>query len=82
MSDKCKIFLCAAMYSRCCCSISLFIYYPNTNLTLTLPYTTTHRDQTLYSDGGNFDEGNEELADAIIQLLVQGVKVALITAAG
>lgn len=38
-------------------------------------------DQTLYSDGGNFED-NDELASAIILLLKNGVKVALITAAG
>lgn len=38
-------------------------------------------DQTLYSDGGNFDD-NEELAMGIIHLMKSGVKVALITAAG
>lgn len=38
-------------------------------------------DQTLYSDGGNFED-NDELALAIILLLKHGVKVALITAAG
>jgi IMP and pyridine-specific 5'-nucleotidase len=38
-------------------------------------------DQTLYSDGGNFDD-NEELAMGIIYLMKSGVKVALITAAG
>lgn len=38
-------------------------------------------DQTLYSDGGNFDD-NEELAMGIIYLVKSGVKVALITAAG
>lgn len=38
-------------------------------------------DQTLYSDGGNFDD-NDELAMGIISLMKSGVKVALITAAG
>lgn len=38
-------------------------------------------DQTLYSDGGNFDD-NDELAMGIIYLMKSGVKVALITAAG
>ena len=38
-------------------------------------------DQTLYSDGGNFED-NDELASAIILLLKHNVKVALITAAG
>eukprot|EP01035_Chromulina_nebulosa_P036377 gene36377-49000_t len=38
-------------------------------------------DQTLYSDGGNFED-NDELALAIIMLLKHNVKVALITAAG
>jgi IMP and pyridine-specific 5'-nucleotidase len=38
-------------------------------------------DQTLYSDGGNF-ENNMELAFLIICLLKARVKVAIITAAG
>lgn len=47
----------------------------------TLKLISFDGDQTLYSDGGNFED-NEELAAAIIQLLICGVKVALITAAG
>ena len=39
-------------------------------------------DQTLYSDGGNFDASNDELALAIIRLLCHGIKVIVITAAG
>ena len=38
-------------------------------------------DQTLYSDGGNFED-NDELARGIILLMKSGVKCALITAAG
>eukprot|EP01038_Epipyxis_sp_PR26KG_P012414 gene12414-16647_t len=38
-------------------------------------------DQTLYSDGGNFEE-NEELSNAIMHLLRKEVKVIVITAAG
>jgi hypothetical protein len=38
-------------------------------------------DQTLYSDGGNF-EYNVEMAEQIIELMVSGVKIAVITAAG
>ena len=38
-------------------------------------------DQTLYSDGGNFED-NAALAGSIIQLLRVGVAVAVITAAG
>lgn len=38
-------------------------------------------DQTLYTDGGNFDD-NEELAMGIIHLMKSGVKVAIVTAAG
>ena len=38
-------------------------------------------DQTLYTDGGNFDS-NDELARGIILLLKAGVRCALITAAG
>ena len=38
-------------------------------------------DQTLYSDGGNFDD-DDNLAMGIIYLMKSGVKVALITAAG
>ena len=40
-------------------------------------------DQTLYQDGGNFDEDpDNELANSIISLLKANVKVAIITAAG
>jgi hydroxymethylpyrimidine pyrophosphatase-like HAD family hydrolase len=39
-------------------------------------------DQTLYSDGGNFDIHNRELALSLIRLLCHGVKVILVTAAG
>lgn len=39
-------------------------------------------DQTLYSDGGNFDASNDELALAIIRLLCHDIKVIVITAAG
>jgi hypothetical protein len=39
-------------------------------------------DQTLYSDGGNFDNKNSELALALIRLLCHGTKVVLVTAAG
>lgn len=39
-------------------------------------------DQTLYSDGGNFDATNDELALGLIRLLNNNVKVILITAAG
>lgn len=38
-------------------------------------------DQTLYSDGGNFED-NDELARGIILLMKAGVRCALITAAG
>eukprot|EP01040_Poterioochromonas_malhamensis_P007177 gene7177-7748_t len=39
-------------------------------------------DQTLYSDGGNFDAANSELALSLIRLLCHGVKVVMVTAAG
>lgn len=39
-------------------------------------------DQTLYTDGGNFDNQNQELALALIRLLCHNVKVVLVTAAG
>jgi IMP and pyridine-specific 5'-nucleotidase len=39
-------------------------------------------DQTLYTDGGNFDIKNRELALSLIRLLCHGVKVVLVTAAG
>jgi IMP and pyridine-specific 5'-nucleotidase len=38
-------------------------------------------DQTLYSDGANFD-GNPKLAEALTLLLKNGVAVAVVTAAG
>ena len=50
-------------------------------LAQTLSLISFDGDQTLYSDGGNFDD-NEELAMGIIHLMKSGVKVALITAAG
>ncbi len=46
-----------------------------------LQLITFDGDQTLYTDGGNFEE-NEELALAIISLMCHGVKVAVVTAAG
>jgi IMP and pyridine-specific 5'-nucleotidase len=46
-----------------------------------LKLMTFDGDQTLYSDGGNF-ENNRELAGAIIDLLAAGVAVAVVTAAG
>lgn len=39
-------------------------------------------DQTLYSDGSNFDSKNPRLASYICQLLKHGVIVAVVTAAG
>lgn len=50
-------------------------------LSKTLSLISFDGDQTLYSDGGNFDD-NEELAMGIIYLMKSGVNVALITAAG
>eukprot|EP00981_Chlorochromonas_danica_P011412 scaffold3999_cov196-Ochromonas_danica.AAC.8 len=47
-----------------------------------LDLITFDGDQTLYSDGGNFDAENDELALGIINLLINNVKVAVITAAG
>jgi IMP and pyridine-specific 5'-nucleotidase len=47
-----------------------------------LKFISFDGDQTLYSDGGNFDASNDELALAIIRLLCHNVKVAVITAAG
>lgn len=47
-----------------------------------LKFISFDGDQTLYSDGGNFDAANDELALAIIRLLCHNVKVAVITAAG
>jgi IMP and pyridine-specific 5'-nucleotidase len=47
----------------------------------TLKLISFDGDQTLYSDGGNFEK-NENLAGSIRALLKAGVKVALITAAG
>ncbi|KAJ1432313.1 IMP-specific 5-nucleotidase [Ochromonadaceae sp. CCMP2298] len=46
-----------------------------------LELITFDGDQTLYSDGGNF-ENNDELAIGIMSLLCHGVKVAVVTAAG
>jgi hypothetical protein len=46
-----------------------------------LKFISFDGDQTLYTNGENFEE-NEELSTAIIQLLIHGVKVAVITAAG
>jgi hypothetical protein len=46
-----------------------------------LQLITFDGDQTLYSDGGNFED-NEDLAMSIISLLCHGVKVAVVTAAG
>ena len=46
-----------------------------------LQLITFDGDQTLYTDGGNFDD-NEELALAIMSLMCHGVKVAVVTAAG
>lgn len=46
-----------------------------------LQLITFDGDQTLYSDGGNFED-NEDLASSIISLLCHGVKVAVVTAAG
>ena len=46
-----------------------------------LSLITFDGDQTLYSDGGNF-EPNADLALPIVQLIRSGVKVAVITAAG
>lgn len=46
-----------------------------------LQLITFDGDQTLYSDGGNFED-NEDLAISIISLLCHGVKVAVVTAAG
>lgn len=47
-----------------------------------LDMITFDGDQTLYSNGGNFDPLNHELALSIVQLLSNNVKVAVITAAG
>eukprot|EP01031_Cornospumella_fuschlensis_P032315 gene32315-39082_t len=47
-----------------------------------LQLITFDGDQTLYSDGGNFDARNDELALGIISLLCNDVKVAMVTAAG
>lgn len=47
-----------------------------------LDLITFDGDQTLYSDGGNFDASNNELAIGITSLLANCVKVAVITAAG
>ena len=47
----------------------------------TLSLVSFDGDQTLYTDGGNFDS-NDELARGIILLLKAGVRCALITAAG
>ncbi len=46
-----------------------------------LKLITFDGDQTLYSDGGNF-QNNRELAGAIIDLLIAGVTVSIVTAAG
>jgi IMP and pyridine-specific 5'-nucleotidase len=46
-----------------------------------LQLITFDGDQTLYTDGGNFED-NEELAIGIMSLLCHGVKVAVVTAAG
>jgi IMP and pyridine-specific 5'-nucleotidase len=47
----------------------------------TLRLITFDGDQTLYSDGGNFEQ-NEELAMGIMSLMCHGIKVAVVTAAG
>ena len=47
----------------------------------TVRLITFDGDQTLYSDGGNF-ENSRELAGAILDLLCSGVNVAVVTAAG
>lgn len=46
-----------------------------------LKMMTFDGDQTLYSDGQNF-EANNELASGILSLLINGVKVIVVTAAG
>ena len=46
-----------------------------------LQLITFDGDQTLYTDGGNFED-NEELALGIMSLMCHGVKVAVVTAAG
>ena len=46
-----------------------------------LKLITFDGDQTLYSDGGNF-EHDEELSVGIMSLLCRGIKVAVVTAAG
>ena len=46
-----------------------------------LQLITFDGDQTLYSDGGNFED-SEDLAVGIMSLLCNGVKVAVVTAAG
>lgn len=46
-----------------------------------LSMITFDGDQTLYSDGGNFEE-NPEISDGIVFLLSRNVKVCVVTAAG
>lgn len=46
-----------------------------------LSFISFDGDQTLYSDGGNFEE-KEELSKEIIELIRAGVTVAVVTAAG
>lgn len=46
-----------------------------------LQLITFDGDQTLYTDGGNFED-NEDLAVGIISLMCHGIKVAVVTAAG
>lgn len=46
-----------------------------------LQLITFDGDQTLYSDGGNFEK-NDELALGIMSLMCHGIKVAVVTAAG
>lgn len=50
-------------------------------LSQTLSLITFDGDQTLYTDGSNFED-NEELARSIVALLKSGVRCAVVTAAG